>query len=1042
LFIEGYGFGQGYKPPSISNKWLWTKVKIRQFEDCPACTPAGDDPAGGGPTWWKYLHTPPREIYLHDAINLCPDGCWSKVGTEAVASDKKYDIVLGSSSIPIVTGIFNGIHRVGKLNGPNGSWNFLGGAANNDILCVGTVTSQEETNEFDLYVGGKFTNINGISANTIAKWNGTSWSSLGFGLSGSGAGIVPTVNSIVKTQNFSAIYATGIFTTANNAITVNNIAKWSGSTWSALGSGLTISGDATNAVGRTIIEDFDGNIIVGGSFNRAGSTNANNIAKWNGSTWSQLGSGLNGPVFGMTLLLDGNLIVVGSFTTAGGIPAKNIAKWNGSTWSALGSGLGTVNDVKNVTVIDRFAQEKIMVVGSFTTAGGVVSNGVAIWDGSSWSTINSGQNLSAGSSINKVLRYDDIGGDNVVKVYIVGDFNSLGSTSTPGGISKFGTTASEIDWQYYPFVFGSINPDGTTTLNTGGAADNSISVYAPTSDSSQYDQGGNTSRFMQVYVSNFNTNLRKWEPFELKAGLYDISIETWWYRPCGGTGQPPCPGVPGQQEVLAGQIFWKIKLDEQIFTRRYETLKQYTCTKTQTCGGPSGRGCSLVDASIYNNDNPTATYHFEEYKCEDFGPEGCGCGPSTDDVEDTDTVNREPPTISTVTPNEISTNGGSELTIQGTNFSTLESSKGVSLTTVWIGKEPLWYPATQETVSSTSLMTAIAPAIPDPGLKDLKVTTPFGTAIKTDAILYTLAAPIITSVKLKCCPQLPTEGSLEGGTRIIIKGFNFTTAPIPPATEPRASIVKIGNNLARQVVILNDKIIEATTPPASCNTCDGFVNVTVETPTGTAVCDNCFKYNTIPQSGCILDNIWTFGKYLKAFGLPDTVTEFGPDLKAFAMGIPTAPVSTGMPASSLVFVPIDPVCYANPSVRSIRLRNWWDVLGGGVGADPGGVLPTLKSRLLLRYGVNIDIPPSDSLGNFICNPGTQPNAPNGGACRNAPNNQICCPSTFLLTPEKCNFIEDSGGFNEGDKFIDIENSVVYTHNGNNWPTNGTRTSGG
>ena len=34
-----------------------------------------------------------------------------------------------------------------------------------------------------------------------------------------------------------------------------------------------------------------------------------------------------------------SLIVGGDFTSAGGIAALNIAKWNGSSWSALGAGL-------------------------------------------------------------------------------------------------------------------------------------------------------------------------------------------------------------------------------------------------------------------------------------------------------------------------------------------------------------------------------------------------------------------------------------------------------------------------------------------------------------------------------------------------------------------------------------------------------------------------------------------------------------------------------------------------------------------------------
>ena len=33
-----------------------------------------------------------------------------------------------------------------------------------------------------------------------------------------------------------------------------------------------------------------------------------------------------------------NLYAGGSFSTAGGVPANFIAKWDGSTWSALGSG--------------------------------------------------------------------------------------------------------------------------------------------------------------------------------------------------------------------------------------------------------------------------------------------------------------------------------------------------------------------------------------------------------------------------------------------------------------------------------------------------------------------------------------------------------------------------------------------------------------------------------------------------------------------------------------------------------------------------------
>src|SRR5437879_7288252 len=92
----------------------------------------------------------------------------------------------------------------------------------------------------------------------------------------------------------------------------------------------------------TIIDDA-GNIYIGGNFIVAGNVIANRVAKWDGSTWSALGSGISGgnAPFVIALAMSGtNLYVGGSFNSAGGVPATNIAKWNGSTWSPVGSGIG------------------------------------------------------------------------------------------------------------------------------------------------------------------------------------------------------------------------------------------------------------------------------------------------------------------------------------------------------------------------------------------------------------------------------------------------------------------------------------------------------------------------------------------------------------------------------------------------------------------------------------------------------------------------------------------------------------------------------
>jgi len=57
------------------------------------------------------------------------------------------------------------------------------------------------------------------------------------------------------------------------------------------------------------------------------------------ASWEPVGSGITGTRVSDLVVYDGKLIACGTFTQAGGIPASNIAAWDGTTWSALGSGV-------------------------------------------------------------------------------------------------------------------------------------------------------------------------------------------------------------------------------------------------------------------------------------------------------------------------------------------------------------------------------------------------------------------------------------------------------------------------------------------------------------------------------------------------------------------------------------------------------------------------------------------------------------------------------------------------------------------------------
>ena len=82
---------------------------------------------------------------------------------------------------------------------------------------------------------------------------------------------------------------------------------------------------AWGCAGALAIDTF-GNIFVGGDFDTAGGLPANNIAQWDGKTWSALGSGINGTVQALAVDNAGNLYAGGIFTKAGNKTVTNIAQ--------------------------------------------------------------------------------------------------------------------------------------------------------------------------------------------------------------------------------------------------------------------------------------------------------------------------------------------------------------------------------------------------------------------------------------------------------------------------------------------------------------------------------------------------------------------------------------------------------------------------------------------------------------------------------------------------------------------------------------------
>jgi hypothetical protein len=160
----------------------------------------------------------------------------------------------------------------------------------------------------------------------------------------------------------------------------NHIARWDGSSWSALGSGLSGESVPGNGTRVDALAVYNGALYVGGSFSDAGGVPVSGVARWDGASWSALGSGVAGRVYALTVH-DGALIAGGAFATAGGAPANLVARWDGGVWSPLGSELCGI-DAAVLTLTDWNGD--LFAGGAFSKGGAQPSENLARWNGSAW----------------------------------------------------------------------------------------------------------------------------------------------------------------------------------------------------------------------------------------------------------------------------------------------------------------------------------------------------------------------------------------------------------------------------------------------------------------------------------------------------------------------------------------------------------------------------------------------------------------------------------------------------------------------------------
>jgi trimeric autotransporter adhesin len=348
------------------------------------------------------------------------NGNWTQLGnTPNFGLDREVSAIASIGNDIYVGGRFNAsaqtaLSKIARWDGS--AWQALAQGIDNPN--GGTYVNAIAVNGNDVYVGGSFSAASGVAANNIARWNGTAWQAIGagsginglsgeinalavgnnqlfvagsFGFSAGGQNLVGVARfDPVSNQFFAlgtgvsginalhyfngALYAGGQFKSAGG-VSVDNLARWDGSSWTGVGSGQN---QGVNSVVSSITNDGT-DLIVGGEFTLAGTTAALGVARWNGSAWFGYAplTTLGFPVRSLQIY-SGKLYAGGDFGSNNGPFGRGIVRWNGSSWSALAGTNQIPGTSSNVRALHT-TQDRLYLGGSFHVVGGELSSAIASW---------------------------------------------------------------------------------------------------------------------------------------------------------------------------------------------------------------------------------------------------------------------------------------------------------------------------------------------------------------------------------------------------------------------------------------------------------------------------------------------------------------------------------------------------------------------------------------------------------------------------------------------------------------------------------------
>jgi hypothetical protein len=341
----------------------------------------------------------------------------------------------------VVLALLGGLAWQGSAAGPGG-WDHLGDRGSPGTDSLDLVASALAVTPGALYVGGEFTDAGGIpNADRIAKWNGSSWSAVSSSTSQISNGRVTAI-----AVSAGKVYAGGTFQNAGGDANADHLAVWDGVSWApfcnAAGPPFGGNVDALQIIGQTL--------YVGGEFqNGAGIASADYLLACDLATGASSSTVIDpahpfsGSVYALAADSNGTLYAGGGFSNLEDIAAADNVAYlpSGGTWQPMGAGGGPCGCAVNTFVRGLTAVGTVAYVGTDANdiAGIPQADHVARWNGSAWSALGAdsgGGNgwLPTTASINALT------GDGS-NLFVTGTFQNANGDARADNVAFFDGTA-------------------------------------------------------------------------------------------------------------------------------------------------------------------------------------------------------------------------------------------------------------------------------------------------------------------------------------------------------------------------------------------------------------------------------------------------------------------------------------------------------------------------------------------------------------------------------------------------------------------------